>query len=79
MEGEIRLRDDKLVFQPRRLEVIEEQVPDRLARSLIGEARFAYPLDELPFDGEVPGLEVHEEPSRAHRRGQAPARWISRQ
>lgn len=60
VQGEIFLRDGDLVFQPRRLEALGEPVPDRLARGLLGEAGFAYPIDELPFEGEISGVQVHE-------------------
>jgi hypothetical protein len=60
VQGEIFLRDGDLVFQPRRLEALGEPVPDRLARDLLSEVGFAYPIDELPFEGEISGVEVHE-------------------
>jgi hypothetical protein len=60
VQGEISLREGDLVFQPRRLEALGEPVPGRLARNLLGEAGFAYPIDELPFEGEISGVEVHE-------------------
>ena len=60
VQGEISLRDGDLVFQPRRLEALRESVPDRLARDLLGEVGFAYPIDELTFEGEISGVEVHE-------------------
>jgi hypothetical protein len=60
VQGEIFLRDGDLVFKPHRLEALGEPVPDRLARDLLGEAGFAYPIDELPFEGEISGVEVHE-------------------
>jgi hypothetical protein len=60
VQGEISLRDGDLVFQPRRLEALGEPVPDRLARDLLGEVGFAYPIDELTFEGEISGVEVHK-------------------
>jgi len=61
VEGQVLLKEGELLFQPSRLEAFGEPIPDRLSRSLIGEAGFAYPLDELPFEGELSGVEVHED------------------
>ncbi len=60
VEGEVALRDDELLFEPRRLEVLGGDVPERLTRSLLEGTDFAYPI-ELPFEGEVSGVEVHED------------------
>ncbi|MCA1717545.1 MAG: DUF2993 domain-containing protein [Actinobacteria bacterium] len=60
VEGEMALRDDELLFEPRRLEVLGGDVPERLTRRLLEGMDFAYPI-ELPFEGEVSGVEIHEE------------------
>ena len=60
VEGEVALRDDELLFEPRRLEVLGGEVPEPLTRRLLESVDFAYPL-ELPFEGEVSGVEVQED------------------
>jgi hypothetical protein len=60
VEGEVALRDGELLFEPRRLEVLGGDVPERLTRGVLEGMDFAYPI-ELPFEGEVSGVEVHEE------------------
>ena len=60
VEGEMALQDDELLFEPRRLEVLGGDVPERLTRRLLEGMDFAYPI-ELPFEGEVSGVEIHEE------------------
>jgi hypothetical protein len=60
VEGEVALRDDELLFEPRRLEVLGGDVPELLTRRLLEGMDFTYPL-ELPFEGEVSGVEVQED------------------
>ena len=60
VEGEVALRDGELLFEPRRLEVLGGDVPEPLTRRLLEGMDFAYPI-ELPFEGEVSGVEIHEE------------------
>jgi len=60
VEGEIALRDGELLFEPRRLEVLGGDVPEPLTRKLLEGMDFAYPI-ELPFEGDVSGVEIHEE------------------
>jgi hypothetical protein len=60
VEGEVALRDDELLFEPRRLDVLGGDVPERLTRGLLEGMDFAYPM-ELPFEGEVSGVEIQED------------------
>jgi hypothetical protein len=60
VEGEVALRDDELLFEPRRLEVLGGDVPELLTRRLLEGVDFAYPI-ELPFEGEVSGVEIQED------------------
>ena len=60
-EGEVLLRDGgALRFEPRRLEVLGEPLPERLTRRLLEGVDFAYPI-ELPFEGEISGVEMRED------------------
>lgn len=61
VEGEVVLRDGgELSFEPGRLEVLGEPLPERLTGKLLEGVDFAYPV-ELPFEGEVSGVEVRED------------------
>lgn len=61
MEGGIVLRDGgELGFEANRLEVLGEPLPERLTRRLLEGVDFAYPI-ELPFEGEVSEVAIHEE------------------
>ncbi len=60
VEGEVALRDGELLFEPRRLEALGGDIPERLTRGLLEGADFAYPV-ELPLGVEVSRVEVHED------------------
>lgn len=61
VEGKVVLRDGgELRFEPQRLEVLGEPLPERLTRRLLEGVDFAYPI-ELPFEGEISGVEIHED------------------
>lgn len=60
VEGEVILQDGgELRFEARRLDVLGEPLPEQLTRKLLEGVEFAYPV-ELPFEGELTGVEVHE-------------------
>ncbi len=60
VEGEAILRDGELLFEPRRLEVLGGDFPERVTRRLLEGVDFASPI-ELPFEGEVSGVEIQED------------------
>ena len=60
-EGEVDVQNGILRFEPRRLDALGQQVPDRLARRLLWEADFTYPLGELAGGAEISEVEVHED------------------
>ena len=61
VEGDLVLRDGgELGFEADRLEVLGEPLPERLTRRLLEGVDFAYPI-ELPFEGELSGVEAHED------------------
>ena len=59
-EGEVDVQDGALRFKPRRIDALGQQVPDRLARRLLWEANFTYPLGELLGGAEVSAVDVQE-------------------
>ncbi|MCA1739360.1 MAG: DUF2993 domain-containing protein [Actinobacteria bacterium] len=60
VEGELGLQDGELFFKPGQIEALGEPVPDRLVRGLLGGTEFVFPIGELPFEGEISGIELHE-------------------
>ena len=61
VERDLVLRDGgELGFEAERLEMLGEPLPERLTRRLLEGVDFAYPI-ELPFEGELSGVEAHED------------------
>jgi hypothetical protein len=61
VEGDVVLRGrGELGFEANRLELLGAPLSERLTRRLFEGVDFAYPI-ELPFEGEVSGVEIHEE------------------
>ena len=60
IEGEPGLRDGELIFQPQGLTAAGGQVPDELADRLLAGTSFEYPLDRLPYQTTITGVEAEE-------------------
>ena len=60
IEGEPGLRDGELIFQPQGLTAAGVQVPDELADRLLAGTSFEYPLDRLPYQTTITGVEAEE-------------------
>jgi hypothetical protein len=60
VEGDLAVRDGNLVFEPQDLEAAGLPVPDELADRLLDGANFEYPLDRLPYQTRVTGVETEE-------------------
>jgi LmeA-like phospholipid-binding len=60
IEGEPALRDGELIFEPQGLTVAGIQVPDELADRLLAGTSFEYPLDRLPYQTTITGVETEE-------------------
>jgi hypothetical protein len=60
IEGEPGLRDGELIFQPQGLTAAGVQVPDVLADRLLAGTSFEYPLDRLPYQTTITGVEAEE-------------------
>jgi hypothetical protein len=60
IEGEPGLRDGELIFEPQGLTAAGIQVPDELADRLLAGTSFEYPLDRLPYQTTINGVEAEE-------------------
>ncbi len=60
-EGEVKVEDGVLRFEPSQLRVFGEPLPSRLERRLLQETDFSYPLGELMGGAEISRVEVHED------------------
>jgi hypothetical protein len=58
VKGNLGLRDGNLVFEPRILEAAGYPVPQGLADQLLAGADFEYPLDRLPYQTRITGVET---------------------
>jgi hypothetical protein len=58
VEGNPGLRDGELIFEPQGLTAAGTQVPDDLVDRLLAGTYFEYPLDRLPYQTRITGLEV---------------------
>jgi hypothetical protein len=60
IEGEPGLRDGELIFEPQGLTAAGVQVPDELADRLLAGTSFEYPLDRLPYQTRITGVEAED-------------------
>ena len=58
IEGDPGLQDGKLIFKPEDLTAAGIQVPDDLADRLLTGTHFEYPLDRLPYQIRITGVET---------------------
>ena len=56
--GDLSVRDDALVYEPQGLKAAGVPVSDELADRLIDEAVFEYPLDRLPYQTAITGVQT---------------------
>ena len=61
VEGGLILRNGALRFEPGRIEVLGRPVAEGLARRLLRESDFSYPISESPFEGAFSGVEVRKD------------------
>ena len=60
VEGDPGLRNGKLVFEPQGLTAAGMQVPDDLADEVLAGTYFEYPLDRLPYQTRITGVEAED-------------------
>ena len=61
VQGGLEIQNQQLVFEPSRVSAFGIQLPDRLAQELLSEADFSYPLEDLPYDASISGIEVRKD------------------
>ncbi|MBA3704195.1 MAG: hypothetical protein H0W79_15510 [Rubrobacteraceae bacterium] len=54
------MRDGRLIFEPQGLTAAGIQVPDDLAAKLLAGTSFEYPLDRLPYQTRMTGVEAED-------------------
>jgi LmeA-like phospholipid-binding len=54
------LRDEELIFEPQGLTAAGIAVPDKLADRLLTGTHFEYPLDRLPYQTSITGVDAEE-------------------
>jgi len=60
VEGDPGLRDGNLIFESQGLTMAGVQVPDDLADRLLEGTSFEYPLDRLPYQATITGVEAED-------------------
>lgn len=60
VEGDLRVSNGNLVFEPRGLEAAGVPVPDELADQLLSGVDFEYPLERLPYQTTVTEVETED-------------------
>jgi len=60
IEGDPGLRDGELIFEPQGLTAPRVQVPDELADRLLAGTSFEYPLDRLPYQTRITGVDPED-------------------
>jgi hypothetical protein len=58
--GDPDLREGKLVFEPQGLTAAGVKVPDDLADEVLAGTYFEYPLDRLPYQTRITGVETED-------------------
>jgi DUF2993 family protein len=60
IQGVPALRDEELIFEPQGLTAAGVRVPDELADRLLSGTHFEYPLDRLPYQTSITGVDAEE-------------------
>lgn len=61
VRGPLVVDDGGVVFDPRRVSAFGVRVPGRITDRLLANADFEYPIEDLPFDGEITAAEPAED------------------
>jgi hypothetical protein len=60
VQGDLTLRGESLVFEPRSVSALGAEVPPELADQVLEGIDLSYPLEGLPYGAEISGVEVAE-------------------
>lgn len=58
VRGSLKIEGQQLAFEPDRVSAFGVDVPERMSKELLSEADFSYPMEDLPYDANVSGIEV---------------------
>lgn len=61
VDGNLRLRQNELTFDPRRVEAFGVPIAERISERLLSQADFGYPLDDLPYDAKITGIKAEKD------------------
>lgn len=61
VEGGLDVRDGSLVFEPRTVRAFGTPLPERFADALLAGTDFVYPIEGLPYDTRITGVEVEKD------------------
>lgn len=61
VDGNLRLRQNELTFDPRGVEAFGVPIPERISERLLSQADFGYPLDDLPYDAKITGIKAEKD------------------
>ena len=60
VKGSLLVEDGGVIFDPRSVAAFGVRVPQRITDRLLANANFAYPVKDLPFDGEITSVEIQD-------------------
>lgn len=60
VEGNLEVQDNQLVFVPEGLNAAGVRLPETLNSRLLKQVRFKFPLTDIPFKGNITGVQVTE-------------------
>ncbi len=61
VEGDLKARDNTMTFEPRSVRAFGVPVPKGITDSLLAGTDFTYPLDGLPYDTHITGVELQKD------------------
>jgi hypothetical protein len=61
VKGELHLRGESLVFEPRSVSAFGVRIPDKISERLLSGTDFEYPIDDMPYGAEISTVEIRED------------------
>lgn len=60
VRGPVGVEDGEIVFEPDEASAFDTALPRNVTGQILSGTRFGYPIEDLPFDGEITGIETGE-------------------